>query len=137
MSRFLPMGHYSLTLLAIGGQLPAGGLIELQFAQPFHAGFVVDAVRQGLVDLVPRQVEALPAKAWWVVDLAYRPGTVDCRRAVGQVRLARDLQAVEFEPELRALLPAMVASLAQRLVKTIGVEEPVAGPGDLRPSQFA
>ena len=135
--RMLPPGIYGIRVLAAGGDFVDGGFLLQRWTTPLSPELFVEAARKGVDVCTPKLLEELPAGAWWLIGVEYRPGSVDGLSFNQQLQLEAPLQCEQFKGELLKAVAIVVSNAATMLLPHIGIEpiEVHFGVGD-RPSRL-
>ncbi|MFN4017118.1 MAG: hypothetical protein ACK4JB_17400 [Reyranella sp.] len=121
--KLLPADTYQVMVQAVGGDFADGGLLTLRMASALPPEFIQAAVAMGMNVFVPKNLDVLPAGAWWVVGIACSSGMM-----VHQHRLTESLSSDRFLAALADLVPRVAADIACSLAARIGV-----APATLQP----
>lgn len=124
--KLLPAGTYVVTAQAVGGAFADGGLLSLHLAHAMVPDVLQLAAANSIDVFLPKELEMLPAGAWWHVSIAYHSSLYSGCMMAGQQHLTADLQSEQFTDALRDLVPRTTAAIAFRIAERIGIAPPPA-----------
>lgn len=122
--KLLPMGTYVIAVQAVGGAHTDGGLLSLHVAAPLVPCILQLAAVKAIETFLPKELESLPAGAWWHVSVAYHSSLYSGSMLAAQEQLADTLQSEQFPDALRELVPRTVATIAFAMAERIGITPP-------------
>lgn len=118
----LPPGTYGVRVLAAGGDFVDGGFLLQRWVTPATPEAFVEAARKGADVYTPTILEELPAGAWWLIGVEYRPGSFDGFAYTYQIQLEAPLQREQFKDELLKAVAMVVHNAAEMMLPKIGIE---------------
>lgn len=124
--KLLPAGHYVVALAAVGGAFTDGGWVSLRLAHPMLPDVIQRATLSAIETFLPKDLEMLPAGAWWHVSIAYQSAWDSGCMLGAQLQLPDMLQSEQFLDALREFMPRATASIAFAMADRFGVEPPAA-----------
>lgn len=122
--KLLPIGTYVICVQAVGGLHPDGGLLSLHVVTPVVPCVLQSAALKAIDTFVPKELEMLPAGAWWHVSVAYHSSLYSGSLLAAQEQLIDPQQSEQFLDVLGELVPRTVATIAYAMAERIGVSPP-------------
>lgn len=122
--KLLPIGTYVIAVQAVGGAYPDGGLLSLRVAAPLVPCVLQSAALKAIETFLPRELEMLPAGAWWHVSVAYHSSLYSGSMLAAQEQVTDTQQSERFLDALREFVPRNVAAIAFAMAERIGIPPP-------------
>lgn len=118
----LPAGIYGVRVLAAGGDFVDGGFLLQRWVTPATPEGFVEATKKGADVYTPKLLEELPAGAWWLIGVEYRPGDTGGFSCNWQVQLEAPLQREQFKGELLKAVAMVIHNAVEMMLPKIGIE---------------